>query len=265
MRARALLMDAGMASERTPRSFVLHCSNALCGGVFTDVVRKLRCCSPILATLFLCGNAAADEGRALHTHEDSSFVLDLRTFAGIATHRLSATDEATSRSKEVVDFDALAWGAAARVGFDASAHVRLGATASVEQYWRTGELAVRDAEALGDRFFQFDDTPRLWSPLGLFAELHPWADLGAFVGLSLALGYVPAVEHPRPGTIDADQYLAGYALEAGYGSLRSSSFPFGVFLRYSAWSGSESPLHTDYPEGQSLGEWTLGGRWAFCP
>lgn len=31
------------------------------------------------------------------------------------------------------------------------------------------------------------------------------------------------------------------------------------------WTGSESPLHTDPPEGMTLGEWTLGARWAFYP
>lgn len=246
-------------------SRLLHSRNTDSGRAFTRVLRKLRRSGPALAGLFLCGSAAADEGQARHAHQASRFVLDLRTFAGVATHRLSVTDDTTYRSKEVVDFDAIAWGVAARVGFDASAHVRLGATASVEQYWRTGKFVVHDAEAFGDEFFQFDGTPRLWSPIGLFAEVHPWADLGAFVGLTLALGYIPPVTHPRPGTIDAGQYLAGYALEAGYGSRRSSPHAFGVFLRYSAWTGGESPLHTDLPEGQSLGEWTLGGRWAFYP
>ena len=243
---------------------MLHSSNTARGSRVTRIWRELCGCSTALAGLFLCGSAAADETPA-PPPSGSIFVLDLRTSAGIATHRLSVSDPSTYRAKSVVDFDAIAWGIAARAGGNVSRHLQLGATAALEQYWRSGKLEVHDAEAFEDEFFQFDDTPRLWSPIGAFAEVHPWADLGAFVALTLALGYVPAVAHPRPGTFDADQYLAGYGLEVGYGSRRSGPHAFGVFLRYSAWTGGESPLHTDLPEGWALGEWSLGGRWAFYP
>ena len=258
-----------MVSQRTkdPRlpCSVLHLGNTRCGGRGTRRLPEPQCSWLVLAGLLLCRSAAADDGSARNADEGSSFVFELRTFGGVARHRLSNTDQSTYRAREVVDFDAVAAGVAARAGFNLSAHVRMGAALSVEQYWRTGKFDVRNPEAFGDEYFQFDDTPRLWSPIALFAEVHPWSDLGAFVGVNLGLGYLPAVAQPRPGTIDAGQYLAGYALELGYGSTRSSRHAWGVFLRYSAWAGGESPLHSDTPEGLTLGEWTLGGRWAFCP
>jgi len=258
-------MVSQRTTERRFRCSVLHTGNTRCGGSVTRAFPGPRCCWLVLAGLLLCTSAAADDGNSPNADEGSSFVFELRTFGGVARHRLSNTDESTYRAREVVDFDAVAAGVAARAGFDLSAHVRMGAALSVEQYWRTGKFAVHDAEAFGDEYFQFDDTPRLWSPIALFAEVHPWSDLGAFVGLNLGLGYLPPVAQPRPRTIDAGQYLAGYALELGYGSTRSSRHGWGVFLRYSAWAGGESPLHTDTPEGLTLGEWTLGGRWTFCP
>ena len=227
--------------------------------------RKRAALAGVPLCLTLAGSAAAQDGPAASAADGSSFVLELRTFGGAAALKLRSADESTLRTEAVVDFDAIAWGAGARAGWDLSADVQLGVTASIVKYWRAGKLEVRDPEAFGDYYFQFDDTPSLWAPVGAFLELHPVRDVGAFVGLALSLGYVPAVAHPRPNSNDAEMYMAGYALEAGYESSRSSPHTFGVFLRYCAWTGGESPLYTDFPEGLSLGELTIGTRWAFRP
>ena len=215
-----------------------------------------------LLLLSVTGPAAAQDGPLPNAGDGSTFVLELRTFAGGAALSLSDTDESTSRSKPVVDFDAMAWGAGARAGWNIDAHFQLGASASVVNYWRSGKLDMRNAQTTGDYFFQFDDTPTLWAPIGAFVEIHLWRDVGAFVGLAVSLGYVPPVGKPRPNSIDPEMYLAGYALEAGYDSSRSAPYAVGVFLRYSAWTGGESPLSTDFPEGLTLGELTIGARWA---
>ncbi|MEO8184137.1 MAG: hypothetical protein ABI895_35405 [Deltaproteobacteria bacterium] len=250
-------------------STLLPSSNTPQSGGFTLMPRRLCRWHGPLGVLPLClslsGSAAADDGLAASAADRSSFVLELRTFGGGAALKLRATDESGSQTKPVVDFDAISWGAAARVGWDLGAHVQLGATASVAKYWRIGTLEVHDAQTFDDYYFQFDDSPSLWAPIGAFVEIHSSADLGIFIGLALSLGYVPPVARPRAGSSDAEMYMAGYALEAGYDASRSGPHSFGVFLRYSAWAGGESPLHTDFPESLRLAELTLGARWAFRP
>jgi hypothetical protein len=265
--ASSLLDLSSAGSERTCRaSAVLPSSNTTRGPRRTVVPRCHPALGAIPVCLSLAGNAAAETPRATNGADSSSFVLELRTFAGAAGLELRDTDETlrVAGSRAVVDYDAIAWGVGARAGWDTSPYVRLGATVSVTGYWRTGKLQVRDAEALADELFQFDDSPSLWAP-GAFLEISPVRDLGVFLGLTLSLGYVPSVSEPRPNTIDAPMYLGGYALEAGYQSNRSSPHALGVFLRYSAWTGKESPFFTDFPESMSLGELTLGARWAFRP
>src|SRR4051794_22657282 len=87
------------APARRSAPWVSHAGNTLRGSVVTHVIRKLRCSCLALAGLFPCHSAAADAG--------TRFVLELRTFGGVATHRLRVTDEATYRPKEAVDFDAI--------------------------------------------------------------------------------------------------------------------------------------------------------------
>lgn len=273
MQARSMgpsLDSAAPCCGRTlPASAVLRISNTGRGRIRTVIpsgwLARLQL-GAIALCLSLAGSAAAEAPRAGSGPDSSSLVLELRTFGGGAGLELRDTDQSVlnPRARAVVDFDAVAWGVAARGGWEGGSHVQLGGTVSVVSYWRAGELRVRDAVALGDELFQFDDSPNLWAT-GAFVELYPVKDLGAFVGLTLSLGYLPPVWAPRPGTIDAPMYLVGYALEAGYESSRSKPHALGVFLRYSAWTGGESPLFTDFPESLSLGELTLGARWAFRP
>ena len=55
--------------------------------------------------------------------------------------------------------------------------------------------------------------------------------------------------------------MAGYALEVGYEMDRTRTHGPGVFLRYAGWSGAQSPLFTDFPDGVDSREITLGLRW----
>jgi hypothetical protein len=55
--------------------------------------------------------------------------------------------------------------------------------------------------------------------------------------------------------------MAGYSIEAGYEIARTHSHGPGVFVRYAGWSGTQSPLYTDFPDGVNSRELTLGVRW----
>ena len=214
------------------------------------------------AALVVCvvGAASASSAQALEvapaSREAPTFSLELRALGGGAAVGLAADDE------PVVDFDATAFGLGARLGWFADPHLQIGATASIVRYSRAGEIEVRNAEIYADEFWLRETSYTLWSPIGAFIEMYPFR--GFSVGVSGSLGYVPAPT-PPPGTITSTLYMAGYALELGYDTSRLERHGAGVFLRYAAWTGGESPLHTDFPDSIASSELTLGARWTFRP
>lgn len=192
-------------------------------------------------------------------------MVEVRLLGGGAALDLRHTDQSVYRSVPVVDYQALGGGFGMRVGMDIGRYVQFGWTGSVMKYARVGGFDVHDQEVFSDELFQFDDSPDLWAPVGGYLELYPAPEVGAFLAVGGGLGYVPPVERPRPYTFDAAMWMAGYFLEAGYESSRTERYALGVFLRYARWRGAESPLYTDFPEGISVAELSLGVRLARRP
>lgn len=224
-----------------------------------------HCALGVLACgLSLASSAAAGEG-AEPTAGTSPAVLEVRLLGGGAALELLHTDQSVYRSVPVVDYGALGGGLGLRLGMDLGSHAQLGWMGSISRYGRTTGFDVHDREAFTDELFQFDDSPDLWTPLGAYLELYPVPELGAFLGVGAGLGFVPPVARPRPGTFDATMYVAGFSLEAGYETSRSERHALGVFLRYAGWSGTESPLFTDFPEGIRIAELSIGIRLALRP
>ncbi len=211
---------------------------------------------------FSVASSAAAEDGAAPAARASSAVFEVRLLGGGAVLEMSDTDESLYLSVDVADYRSLGGGLGLRLGMDVGGYLQFGWTGSVMKYARAGGYTVHNQAAFDAELFQFDDTPDVWAPLGGYLELYPAPEVGAFLGLGFGLGYVPPVERPRPGTGDAPMYLAGYFLEAGYETSRSERFSLGVFLRYAGWSGGESPLYTDYPEGIRIAELSLGIRLA---
>ena len=131
------------------------------------------------------------------------------------------------------------------------------------RYSRVGSLDVRDVATYTDKFWLSETSYTVWSPLGGFIELYTNADKGLFFGVSGSIGHIPAPP-PPPGTITTSRYMAGYAIEAGYETSRLGH-GLGAFLRFSGWTGTQSFLFTDFPEGLDSRELTLSLRWTFRP
>ena len=244
-KARVLLWDDSASSPRTTFGLLSRWPAALLCG-------SLALCLPRIAT-------AADDSEA-SAAPTRTFSLELRAFTGGA-----ALEHISWEGPTIVELGAATLGVGARAGWFAGSHVQLGIAASVAKYWRAGKIDVRDAQAFNDEYWNFDDSPVLWAPFGAFIEFYPTQQRGFFFGVGAALGYLPAVANPRPNSIDIPFYTAGYSFEAGYEWSLSHGQGIGVLLRYTGWSGTESPLSTDFPETLSLADLTLGARWTFQP
>ena len=214
--------------------------------------RATLCCWALSA---LAAEANATETTPLPEPASSGGTIELRALGG------GSSVAWTQSGGAGVDQQAAVIGLGARGGLSfRRTRLRLGLIASVECFSPVGHAEVRFAEP--------DDWLRggsytVWSPAGLFFELSPFKGAGLFFGLSGSLGYIPSIETAT--RLAGAMFLAGYAFEVGYDTNHAAPHVFGAFLRYSAWSGIESPLFTDFPDELRSGALTVGARWSFSP
>jgi hypothetical protein len=202
-----------------------------------------------LALIAVAGESSALESSAAPEAHAPSFSWQVHALGGPASVAWTRSGGA------VLDQSAAMLGLGVRGGGFLGSHVQVGASLSVSQYRRVGQLDAQETAIFGSEYWLLETPYTVWSPIGGFVELYPLPDTGLFVGLSGSLGV------SQMGA--ESMLLAGYGIEAGYESTRSHPHGIGVFLRYGGWTGME--FSTDDPNGLVSGELTLGVRWTFRP
>jgi hypothetical protein len=127
-----------------------------------------------------------------------SFSFELRAFTGGA-----ALEHVSFEGPTIVELAATTLGVGARAGWFAGSHVQLGLAASVAKYWRAGKVDVRDAEAFNDQYWQFDDSPVHWEPLGAFLEFYPTRERVLVHGRDRVAAVHRLPRGTEPGRFDA--------------------------------------------------------------
>jgi hypothetical protein len=208
-----------------------------------------------LSLIAVAGTAAADQDAPVREAPPPSHFLELNVVGG------GASVGWTRSGNAVVDQHASTFGLGVRAGWLFGAYAKVGIAGSFAYYSRVGEVEVRDAEQYADEFWLRETSYRLWAPVGVFIEFYPIRDADFFFNLAGALGSIPANTNLPPNTVDSGLIMAGFAFEVGYDINRMERHGPGVFLRYAGWTGTQSPLWTDFPDGVDSQELTLGLRW----
>lgn len=208
-----------------------------------------------LSVIAIGGSAAAEQDAPVRAPGLPSYFLELNVVGG------GASVGWTRSGNAVVDQHASTVGLGVRAGWLFGTYAKVGFAGSFAWYSRVGEVEVRDAEQYADEFWLRETSYRLWAPLGVFIEFYPIRDADFFFGLAGSLGSIPANTNLPPNTQDRGLFMVGFAFEVGYDINRMQQHGPGVFLRYARWTGTQSPLWTDFPDGVDSMELTLGLRW----
>jgi hypothetical protein len=207
------------------------------------------------------GTGAAEPAQPRSTELERplpSFSLQFHSIAGGASVVLD------KGNAPVLDYRAAVYGAGVRWSAVVRSSFEFGPMMSVLRYSRVGQVRVHDARTVAEEWY-FETSHTIWAPLGAFLEWYPVSDAGFFFGVSGSVGYIPPSSHPAYDRLDSTIFMAGYSLDVGYAPSRWEEVGLGVFLRYSGWTGAESPLHSDFPQGTTSRALLLGALVTFGP
>jgi hypothetical protein len=204
----------------------------------------------IVAVMGLGGAAGADE---IHAGREG-WTFDFRLGAGAATNTYDESD------RPVADFGAFVLGGGLRLGGFIGPQLLLGFELDVLWGSGVGELSVRNPGFFSDNYdgYPRGDSYGYFSPLGIFVEFYPVKAEGFFMNVSGGIGIV---ELPDIGPGDYEAFMSRYAFELGYELSRTRKEGPALYLHFERWTGSETGLSTDYPDGMVSSQLLAGLRW----
>lgn len=215
-------------------------------GSHANLALTLSCCIALAAWPALA-RAESPPSKAV-TRSDSS--LDIKLSVG------GVQAAFWRRNFLVAEFDALSINLELRYGWFSNQHLLIGLEGVGGAHVVVSDLELREVTPYG---VPADEVYSVVAPLGVFFELYPFSDEGAYVAASAGVGFMFLEDHPEFGP--GEYFLGRYSFELGYELSGSGKRGLGCFVRYNRW-GASGALNSDEPQVTSH-DVAAGARWSF--